>query len=46
VSIFHHKQKYIGTAAKGFIKVLMNFINGNKGLEESYKERQLSKARQ
>ncbi|TDL75679.1 LysR family transcriptional regulator [Rhodococcus qingshengii] len=46
VSIVHHKQKYIGTAAKGFIEILMNFINENKALEESYKERQLSKASQ
>ncbi|MFJ5761119.1 LysR family transcriptional regulator [Neobacillus sp. NPDC093182] len=44
VSIVHHKQKYIGTAAKGFIEILMNFINENKALEESYKETQLSKA--
>ncbi|QIZ08525.1 LysR family transcriptional regulator [Priestia megaterium] len=44
VSIVHHKHKYIGTAAKGFIEILMNFINENKALEESYKETQLSKA--
>ncbi|PAE40529.1 LysR family transcriptional regulator [Bacillus sp. 7884-1] len=46
VSIVHHKQKYIGSAAKGFIELLMNFINENRALEKSYKERQLSKARQ
>jgi DNA-binding transcriptional LysR family regulator len=38
VSIVHHKQKFMGTAAKGFIEILMNFINENKALEESYKE--------
>jgi DNA-binding transcriptional LysR family regulator len=43
VVIVHHKQKYIGTAAKGFIEILMNFINENRALEESYKETQLSK---
>jgi DNA-binding transcriptional LysR family regulator len=44
VSIVHHKQKFMGTAAKGFIEILMNFINENKALEESYKETQLTKA--
>ncbi|MFJ5763461.1 LysR family transcriptional regulator [Neobacillus sp. NPDC093182] len=44
VSIVHHKQKYIGTVAKGFIEILVNFINENKVLEDSYKETQLSKA--
>ncbi|MFB5195853.1 LysR family transcriptional regulator [Neobacillus sp. KR4-4] len=41
VSIVHHKQKYIGTAAKGFIEILVNFINENKALEERYKETQV-----
>ncbi|TDL75373.1 LysR family transcriptional regulator [Rhodococcus qingshengii] len=44
VYIVHHKQKYIGTAAKGFIEILVNFINENKALEDSYKETQVSKA--
>ena len=44
VSMVYHKQKYIGTAAKGFIEILMNFINENKALEERDKETQLSKA--
>jgi DNA-binding transcriptional LysR family regulator len=43
VSIVYHKQKYIGTAAKGFIEILRNFVNENEALEESYKETQLSK---
>lgn len=42
VSIVYHKQKYIGTAAKGFIEILIKFINENKALEESYKETQLT----
>ncbi|PAE40346.1 LysR family transcriptional regulator substrate-binding protein [Bacillus sp. 7884-1] len=42
VSIVHHKQKYIGTAAKGFIEILMNFINNHKASTESHKETQLT----
>lgn len=38
VSIVYHKQKYIGTAAKGFIEILMTFLKEHKGLEESYIE--------
>jgi DNA-binding transcriptional LysR family regulator len=46
ITIIHHKQKYIGTAAKGFIEILMNFIKKNKALEETILERQLTKATQ
>jgi DNA-binding transcriptional LysR family regulator len=27
VTIVHHKQKYIGTAAKGFIELLIAYVN-------------------
>lgn len=34
VSIIYHKQKYIGTAANGFIEIFMKFIKENKSLEK------------
>jgi hypothetical protein len=43
VAIVHHKQKYIGTAAKGFIEILINYINGNRELEESGIDKVLSR---
>ena len=30
VTIVHHKQKHIGTAAKGFIELLISYVNRNK----------------
>jgi hypothetical protein len=30
VTIVHHKQKYIGTAAKGFIELLTIYVNKNR----------------
>lgn len=39
VTIIHHKQKYIGTAARGFIELLMKYIEEKK-INDGSPERQ------
>ncbi|UNJ81403.1 LysR family transcriptional regulator (plasmid) [Bacillus sp. CMF21] len=34
VTIVHHKQKYIGTAARGFIEILIKYMKENRSLVE------------
>lgn len=43
VTIVHLKQKYIGTAASGFIEILNNYIKESRALNKCLKEKELSR---